>query len=55
MKTALYARVSTDEQNPEMQKNALIKKAEQEKWDYEYFEEDIIQWAIDYLHDNMDK
>jgi len=23
--------------------------------DYEYFDEDIIQWAIDYLHDNMDK
>ena len=23
--------------------------------DYEYFDEDIIQWAIDYLHNNMDK
>ena len=22
--------------------------------DYEYYDEDIIQWAIDYLHDNMD-
>ncbi|OGN90668.1 MAG: hypothetical protein A2158_03940 [Chloroflexi bacterium RBG_13_46_14] len=22
--------------------------------DYEYFDEDIIQWAIDYLHDNLD-
>jgi carboxyl-terminal processing protease len=23
--------------------------------DYEYFDEDIIQWAIDYLHNNMNK
>jgi carboxyl-terminal processing protease len=23
--------------------------------DFEYSDEDIIQWAIDYLHDNMDK
>ena len=39
MKTALYSRVSTTEQDPLMQKNALIKKATNEGWDYEYFEE----------------
>jgi len=38
-KMALYARVSKDEQNPEMQKKALIKKAENEEWEYDYFEE----------------
>jgi len=39
MTVALYARVSMRDQNPEMQKNALIKKATNEGWDYEYFEE----------------
>ena len=39
MKVALYARVSTDEQNPELQKQALLKKTETEGWEYEYFEE----------------
>ena len=38
-KVALYARVSKDEQNPEMQKNALVKRANIEEWDYDYFEE----------------
>jgi len=38
-KVALYARVSTIEQNPENQKAALIKRAEREDWDYEYFPE----------------
>jgi DNA invertase Pin-like site-specific DNA recombinase len=39
MKVALYARVSTQEQNPEMQKKALIEKAEKEGWDFTLFEE----------------
>lgn len=39
MKIALYIRVSTQEQNLEMQKKALIDKAEIEGWDYELFEE----------------
>ena len=39
MKVALYVRVSTQEQNPEMQKKALIEKAEREGWDYEFFME----------------
>lgn len=39
MKVALYARVSTDEQNPELQKQALLKKTETEGWKYEYFQE----------------
>jgi len=39
MKVALYARVSTKEQNPDMQKKALIEKAEREGWDYEFFME----------------
>jgi len=39
MKIALYTRVSTEEQNPEMQKKALIEKAEREGWEYELFEE----------------
>jgi len=38
-KIALYSRVSKGEQNPEMQHRALISKAEQEGWDYDYFEE----------------
>ncbi|MBE3122652.1 MAG: recombinase family protein [Thermoplasmata archaeon] len=33
MKVALYARVSKQEQNPDMQKNSLIVKAEREGWD----------------------
>lgn len=39
MKYALYIRVSTQEQNPNMQKKALVDKAEMEGWDYELFEE----------------
>jgi len=39
MKYALYARVSTLDQNPEMQKKALINKANREGWDFEYLEE----------------
>jgi len=39
MKVALYARVSTLIQDAKMQKKALIKKAELEEWEYEYFEE----------------
>jgi putative DNA-invertase from lambdoid prophage Rac len=39
MKVALYSRVSTLEQNPLMQKKALIEKAEREGWDYDIFEE----------------
>jgi len=39
MKVALYARVSTDEQNPLMQRKALVEKAEREGWEYEVFEE----------------
>jgi len=38
-KVALYVRVSTQEQNPEMQRKALIEKAEREGWDYELFSE----------------
>ena len=39
MKVALYSRVSTLEQNPQMQRKALVNKAETEGWEYEYFEE----------------
>jgi len=39
MKVALYARVSKQEQNPDMQKHSLIVKAEREGWDYELFME----------------
>lgn len=39
MKFALYARVSRNEQNPELQKQALLKKAEVEGWEFDYFEE----------------
>ena len=38
-KVALYARVSKEMQNPEMQEKALKKKAELENWIYDYFEE----------------
>lgn len=38
-KVALYARVSTSDQKAKMQKNTLVSKAENEGWDYEYFEE----------------
>jgi len=38
-KVALYSRVSKDMQNPENQKKALIEKAKQEGWDYDYYEE----------------
>jgi len=37
IQVALYIRVSTQEQNPEMQKKALIEKAEREGWDYELY------------------
>ena len=39
MNVALYSRVSTQDQNPQMQKDALLKKASDNNWDYEYFEE----------------
>ena len=39
MKVALYARVSTIDQNPEMQKKSLVEKAHREGWEYQYFEE----------------
>lgn len=39
MKFALYARVSDRDQNPELQKEALLRKAKVEGWDYDYFEE----------------
>lgn len=38
-KVALYSRVSTKEQNPENQKEALVGKAKREGWEYDYFEE----------------
>lgn len=37
MKVAIYIRVSTRDQNPEMQEKALIEKAEKEGWDYDLF------------------
>lgn len=39
MKAALYGRVSTDKQDPLMQKRALVKLATEKEWDYTYFEE----------------
>lgn len=39
MNVALYARVSTKDQDPKMQRNALIDKARRESWNYELFEE----------------
>jgi DNA invertase Pin-like site-specific DNA recombinase len=36
---ALYCRVSTVDQHPEMQKEALLKKAKNEGWEFELFEE----------------
>jgi putative DNA-invertase from lambdoid prophage Rac len=39
MKAALYMRVSTKDQNLDMQRNALIEKAKREGWDYALFEE----------------
>ena len=39
MKVALYARVSTDKQELDMQRNALYKKAMDEGWDFYYFQE----------------
>jgi putative DNA-invertase from lambdoid prophage Rac len=39
MRCAIYCRVSTQDQNVEAQKRALIRKAESEGWDYEIFEE----------------
>lgn len=38
-KVALYVRVSTQEQNPDMQKSALVDKSVKEGWEYELFEE----------------
>jgi len=40
-KVALYARVSKDMQNPEMQQKALVKKAKLEGWKSTYFEEKV--------------
>ena len=39
MKVALYARVSKQEQNPKMQRDALVDKSKKEGWEYELFEE----------------
>jgi len=39
LKVALYIRVSTQDQNLEMQKHVLIDKAKREGWKYEIFEE----------------
>jgi len=39
LKVALYARVSTNMQDPKMQNKALVDKAKREGWEYEYFEE----------------
>ena len=39
LKVALYARVSTQDQSPKMQIDALIEKAKREGWDYALFEE----------------
>lgn len=39
MRVALYARVSTDMQDPLMQKHSLEEKAKREGWEYSYFEE----------------
>jgi len=39
MKVALYARVSTDMQDPLMQRRALEEKAKKEGWSFDYFEE----------------
>ncbi len=39
MKVALYGRVSTKEQNADMQKKALIEYAERHGWKWDYFEE----------------
>lgn len=39
MKIALYTRISTVKQDAEMQKKALIEKAERDGWKYEMFEE----------------
>ena len=38
-KVALYARVSTVDQNPERQRQGLKQYAEKMGWDYDYFEE----------------
>jgi len=38
-KVALYARVSTNDQNPLMQKNALVNHAVNNSYSYDYFEE----------------
>jgi len=39
MKVALYARVSTVDQNPDRQRNGLKEYAERMKWEYDYYEE----------------
>lgn len=39
MKVALYARVSTDMQDPLMQRRALEEKAKREGWEHVYYEE----------------
>jgi DNA invertase Pin-like site-specific DNA recombinase len=38
-KYAIYARVSTNDQHPENQREALLKKADMEGWDYDYYHE----------------
>jgi len=39
MKIALYTRVSTKHQKPQLQRKALEEKAKKEDWEYELFEE----------------
>ena len=38
-KIAIYCRVSTDEQNTDVQKRVLVEYAQRQNWDYEVFEE----------------
>ena len=39
MKVAVYSRVSTVDQNPERQRQGLLKYVESMGWDYDYYEE----------------
>lgn len=39
IKVALYARVSTEDQDPTMQEKALKNRAVREEWEWEYYEE----------------
>jgi DNA invertase Pin-like site-specific DNA recombinase len=45
MKAAIYARVSTQEQNVEMQVNACIRYCEMQNWDYEVFADEGVSGA----------